>query len=436
MCIEPKFIKRKLETIIKQMDLNVDNFARNPEKDFTRKRKLGFSDSINLILAMGGESLNKELLKHFNYDITLPTASAFVQQREKILPEAFKYLFENFTNAFTTYKKYNGYRLLAIDGSKFNIAHNPADALTYIRCKEDSRGFNRINLNALFDLKNKIYTDVTVQPIKECNEHLALTDMIDKSTIEGKVIVIADRGYESYNNFAHIEQKGWKYVIRVRDIHSKCMVSTLKLPSSEEFDEEITLKLTRRQTKEIKANPDIYKFMPKNSKFDYLVAKSNDFYNMSFRVVRVKIAENSYETIITNLDKFEFPTLEIKKLYNIRWGIETSFRKLKYSLALINFHSKKLSNTIQEVFAKATMYNFCELMISSVVITKKEAIYGYQVNFTIAVKICIDFFRNSTKKNTEVKILIGKYLTPIRDGRTAQRNLKFKSFISFVYRVA
>lgn len=436
MCIEPKFIKRKLETIIKQMNSNVENFVRSPKKDFTRKRKLNFSENINLILAMGGESLNKELLKHFNYEVTVPTASAFVQQREKILPEAFKYLFENFTNSFTTYKKYTGYRLLAVDGSKFNISHNPTDTSTYVRCKEDCRGFNRINLNALFDLENKIYTDVTVQSIKECNEHLALTDMIDKSTIEGKVIVIADRGYESYNNFAHIEQKGWKYVIRVRDIHSKCMSSSLKLPSTEEFDEQITLKLTRRQTNEIKANPDIYKFMPKNSKFDYLVAKSSDFYNMSFRVVRVKIAENSYETLITNLDKFKFPTFEIKKLYNIRWGIETSFRKLKYSLALINFHSKKLSNTIQEVFAKVTMYNFCELMISSVVISKKEAIYEYQVNFTIAVKICIVFFRNSIKKNGDIKNLIGKYLTPIRDGRTAQRNLKAKSFVSFVYRVA
>lgn len=30
-------------------------------------------------------------------------------------------------------------------------------------------------------------------------------------------ILIADRGYEVYNNMAHIEQKGWKYLIRVKN---------------------------------------------------------------------------------------------------------------------------------------------------------------------------------------------------------------------------
>ncbi|MDR0343782.1 MAG: transposase [Nocardiopsaceae bacterium] len=34
------------------------------------------------------------------------------------------------------------------------------------------------------------------------------------------VIVIADRGLESYNNFAHIEKKGWNYLIRVKDLGS------------------------------------------------------------------------------------------------------------------------------------------------------------------------------------------------------------------------
>ena len=29
--------------------------------------------------------------------------------------------------------------------------------------------------------------------------------------------MIADRGYEAYNNMAHIEQKGWNYLIRVKE---------------------------------------------------------------------------------------------------------------------------------------------------------------------------------------------------------------------------
>ncbi len=46
------------------------------------------------------------------------------------------------------------------------------------------------------------------------------------------------------------------------------------------------------------------------------------FYTLNFRVVRFAITEDSYECIITNLPKKEFPADEIKKIYAMRWGIE------------------------------------------------------------------------------------------------------------------
>ncbi|MBN1040469.1 IS4 family transposase, partial [Clostridium botulinum] len=332
-----KFVKDKLTSIIKEMEESPESFVKNPGKDFTRNRKLTFEYVINLLLSMGGNNIYKELLEYFKYDVATATSSAFVQQRGKILPSALEYLFKAFTNSFDNYKTFNGYRLLAADGSKLNIAHNPEDTDTYIKCQDNAKGFNVIHLNALFDLCNKVYTDACIQPVRKLNENGALTDMVDKSSLFGDVIVIADRGYESYNTFAHIQEKGWKYVIRVRDRDSKGMASSLKLPSCEVFDKKIDLKLTRRQTKEIKANSEIYKFMPKCSKFDYLELKSPNFYPISFRVVRFKISDNTYETIITNLDSNEFSADKIKELYHMRWGIETSFRELKYALGLINF---------------------------------------------------------------------------------------------------
>jgi len=63
--------------------------------------------------------------------------------------------------------------------------------------------------------------------------------------------------------------------------------------------------------------------------------KENKFYPISFRIVRFKITDDSYAAIITNLDSDCFPSHEIKKLYAMRWGIETSFRELKYTVGLI-----------------------------------------------------------------------------------------------------
>ena len=43
---------------------------------------------------------------------------------------------------------------------------------------------------------------------------------------------------------------------------------------------------------------------PNHSTFDYLDLHKNKFYPMWFRVVRFKIADDTYETIITNLSPF------------------------------------------------------------------------------------------------------------------------------------
>ena len=64
-------------------------------------------------------------------------------------------------------------------------------------------------------------------------------------------------------------------------------------------------------------------------------------YYLSFRVVRFKLTQDSYEVLLTNLSEDEFSVVDLKELYAMRWGIETSFRDLKYSLALSYFHSKK-----------------------------------------------------------------------------------------------
>ena len=118
--------------------------------------------------------------------------------------------------------------------------------------------------------------------------------------------------------------------------------------------------------------------MQKNVTFDFVNAHSDQLYAMSLRVVRFKLSDDSYETIITNLNQSDFLSEELKELYRRRWGIETSFRELKYSIGLINFHSKKAECIVQEIFARMIMYNFCELITSHVVIHRTDTRYLYQ----------------------------------------------------------
>jgi len=152
---------------------------------------------------------------------------------------------------------------------------------------------------------------------------------------------------------------------------------------------------------------------------------------------RFKVADGSYQTVITNLNASDFPPDDLKKLYKMRWGIETSFRELKYAVGLTRFHSKKREHIIQEVFARIIMYNFAEMITSHVVISQTDTKHDYQVNFTIAIHICRHFLRLcGNMPPPDVEVLIGRNILPIRPGRSIKRLLRPKTAVSFIYRIA
>lgn len=293
-------VKDVLFEKIGELSVGKEQFVKNPGKDFPRERKLTFSTMIHTVVSMGTEAIRDELLKTFKFYEDTATSSAFIQQRNKIDYRAFEYLFHSFNDSFERVKKYKGYYLLAVDGSKITYQPNPADEENYFQNKENAKGFCQLHLNALYNLLSRRYVEVTIDPGRSFNENKAFYDFIDHYERNEKAIFIADRNYEAYNSFAHCIENKQKFVIRVRDAKNASILSSLKLPDSEEFDTDVTLKLKRKQTKETKKDKS-YKFLPKNSTFDYLDDK--DYYVITFRVVRFKLKDNSYECIITNLDK-------------------------------------------------------------------------------------------------------------------------------------
>ena len=281
---------------------------------------------------------------------------------------------------------------------------------------------------------NRIYTDVLVQTAADCNEFRACATMIDRSKLEN-VILVADRGYENYNIFAHAIEKGWKFAIRVKDKNSNGIASGLNLPPNDEFDIDITQIFSRKNTKTTKNAG--YKWMPVNQVFDYLPRKSDKTYELSFRIIRFPIGSNSYEIIITNLDRNIFDVKKIKEIYHLRWGIETSFRELKYAIGLTSFHARKPDFIKQEIYARLLLYNYCELITTHVIKQMKNNDKTKQVNFTIAIYICREYLRNKRNLSPpDVINLIEKHVLPVRPGRKDPRKVKPQASVSFLYRVA
>ena len=107
--------------------------------------------------------------------------------------------------------------------------------------------------------------------------------------------------------------------------------------------------------------------------------------------------------LLTNLPRERFPLAALKQLYTRRWGIETSFRKLKYTVGLLHFHGKKTDFVMQELYARLTMYNYAEAIVSAEAREKQSKQHAYQINFTTAFHICKAFLRDAISPGTLCK---------------------------------
>lgn len=399
-----------------------------------RNRKLSIAGVIRLLIGAEGGSLARELHRA-GVEVT---ASAISQRRAQIPPETFYDVFTGFNEASADPETFRGYRVLAIDGTSVNLPRNP-DAPSFV-CNEGApNGYNQLHLNPLFDLRNKTFFDALIQPEPRKDEIGALIELLKRNEFKQKTLIIADRGYESYNLLAHLtEKQNVDFLIRVKQ-NKSAMREIARLPMCE-LDCRIGFTITTTQTKEDKAKRHIFLQVPKKSKEGSKTRRGRwDFpspYPMRFRIVRFPLETGVYETIATSLPS-SFTIADIKELYHMRWGIESSFRDLKYTIGLVNLHGKCDSYAEQEIFAALTMFNFTNRIVREVVIQQpKNGVYAYRVNFKMASTLCREYFRTPGADIEELARQIARHTVPIRPGRQDQRNLKAKGFAGFTYRVA
>ena len=129
----------------------------------------------------------------------------------------------------------------------------------------------------------------------------------------------------------------------------------------------------------------------------------------------------------------------MKEIYHLRWGIETSFRELKYDLSCVQIHSKKDQFVYMEIYAHIAMYDAVSLSVAASSKPYVKSKYQYQIDFKMACCIWRRYFRisdNSDVSFAQLVLDMASYITPIRPGRKDKRNLKPKLVISFPYRLA
>ena len=354
-----------------------------------RNRKLSVADTIRLLIGAEGGSLDK-ILHAAGIEVT---ASAVSQRRAQIDPAVFRAVFDSFNAACVDTEMFHGYRLFAVDGTTVNLPRNPASA-SFVCNDGIPNGVNQLHVTPLYDLLSRTFIDRVIQPEPKKDEIGALVTMLQRNSFSQKTLIIADRGFESYNMIAHLlEKPNVDFLIRVKQSRS-AMREVAKLPMLG-LDCDISFSICTTQ-------------------------KNTDKQNQNY--VFLQVPKKSKPGSKTRRGRWDFGNY-----YPMRWGQELAFRDLKYTLGLINLHGKSDGFAEQEIFSSLTAFNFASRVCREVAVRQpKKGIYAYKVNFKMAVALCREFIR--TPKADADKLLsdIARYTVPIRPGRQDERNLRVK----------
>ena len=329
----PTNVKEKLNSIISDMADHHWLFSNNPGHDFMRQDlgKLSFYDTMRMIIGIGKESTNDEIMDYFDFDPDrIPSQSAFCQRRSQISLSAFEYLFSEFSSSFPrTTNKFRDHCILACDGCHVVYTTNSEIIEDYNKPHLiDYKGYNHMHLNGFVDVISKAFLDIVIQPGQQPDEREAFHTMLDHFQPDDpeKYIVTADRGYESYDLLFHCEQKHLNYVFRMKaPSSSRSLLSSYinELPDDlEEIDVTVKRFFTDKKTNIMKDQSDVYRYMNPNKNIPHFQQLLDDkhLYFMQFRVVKIKVADNTYEYMITSLPH-TFDLEDIKACYHWRWQI-------------------------------------------------------------------------------------------------------------------
>ncbi len=111
------------------------------------------------------------------------------------------------------------------------------------------------------------------------------------------------------------------FVICAKNLTANNLLSSFidERPYSDEFDIHIKRFISRNKSKSLHSDPKVYKYPKPSKNIQYLkLGDLPSFYDIDFRVVRVKITSYSYKCLITNLPDWPFPPTRLKEIYHMR----------------------------------------------------------------------------------------------------------------------
>jgi hypothetical protein len=374
-------------------------------QDFTRNRKMSFTELMYFMLNMAKASSQNALERFFpqlKKENLRMSQQAFSAARQKVKWEAFQEMHEVSVEGsyHEQWETWNGYRVMAIDGSFIQLPDD-AKLLAYFGGLGPEQTSPTALGSILYDLLNDIIVDARLVPVSRderslAEEHLEALKKLE-SFNRGHELIIFDRGYPSHGLVKSLQDKEIKYLMRTQ----------------KNFAREIAAQ---------ESGDGWAVFGPEK---------------LRVRVIKLMLKSGEEETLITNLDDPKLGVEDFRELYHRRWGVETKYDQVKKKLELENFSGRLVDNVKQDFYAMMTVAN----MIASLVReadreVKKERDgsgnrYEYQVNVNHAIGVFKDrlirvmIAEDMISRDYLLKELIHEIkrrVVPLRPNREVSRN--------------
>jgi len=344
-------------------------------KCFVRNRKLSMLNLIYFLLFNGKSALQGSIsaVRDMLCDTTgFPnklSKQAVSKARKGLSYKLFLMLFSLSVDMFyaniNERKKWHGYHIFAIDGSKIELP-NSKDNFDHFGEMFDShnrdRKFTQALTSIVYDVLDDFIVHATFSHYLASERSQALNHMkeLEDLNIYKDAIIVFDRGYYSEKMFRYCVDHDHLCVMRLKD--SIGLAKRLEKSDADSYE-----------------GMDVILGNPKEGTTDVTV-----------RVIAVKLDSGATEYLATNIFDENITSSMFRELYFLRWPCETKYYELKVISLLEEFSSATPNSIMQEFYISLLITNLSSLVKANAdeeIKTRSRSTnkYQYQANRTFII---------------------------------------------------
>lgn len=220
-------------------------------------------------------------------------------------------------------------------------------------------------------------------------------------------LIILDRGYPSFYLFRKMLENECDFCCRLT-VNNWNVAK--EIVASDQKESIIELKPGKTLTKQ-------------------LYAMNVDPSPIKLRLIKIRLNTGEDEVLITSILNLNINHSCFESLYQMRWGVEESFKVDKHQLRMEDFSGYTVQSIMQEFNAMILLSNLSMVFSYNRIKEVKSKKWKYKISVTTAIskfrENIVSIFKNIGNIDVIEKLIksIRKNMIPIRDGRTFERNV-------------